>query len=156
VVCDLRWTTADIKRANSNTGDTVTETQVYSAITGKEIDEAELARTGERIFNLQRAILVRQGRRGRQNDRILDYFFSVPLQKGELFYNAAGLVPGKNGEFFSRVGCVLDKNEFENMKTEYYSHRGWDPATGLLTRAKLDDLGLQDVANDLAGRGLLK
>jgi aldehyde:ferredoxin oxidoreductase len=155
VVCDLRWTTTDINRAHGATGDTVTEAQIYSAITGKEIDEAELANIGERIFNLQRAILIRQGWRGRQSDSILDYFFSVPLQKGELFYNTAGLVPGKNGEFISRLGCVLDKNEFEKMKTEYYGYRGWDPASGLLTRAKLDSLALQDVGGDLAGRGFL-
>jgi aldehyde:ferredoxin oxidoreductase len=156
VVCDLRWTMADINRAHGGADDTVTEAQIYSAITGNEIDDVELAHTGERIFNLQRAILLRQGRQGRRSDGILDYFFSVPLQKGELFYNAEGLVPGKNGEIISRIGCVLDRNEFENIKTEYYALRGWDPVSGLPTRAKLDELDLNEVADDLAGRNLLK
>jgi aldehyde:ferredoxin oxidoreductase len=156
VVCDLRWTGAYLNRAYGATGDSVTEAQIYSAITGKETDEDELARAGERIFNLQRAIFSRQGWQGRQNDSLLDYYFTVPLQKGDVFINPEGLVPGKNGEIFSRIGCVLDKNEFENMKTEYYGYRGWDTATGRLTRAKLNELDLQDVANDLAVRGLLK
>ena len=82
--------------------------------------------------------------------------FNVPLQKGDVFINPNGLVPGKNGEIFSRIGCVLDKNEFENMKTEYYGHRGWDTATGMPTTAKLIDLDLKDVADDLVVRGHIK
>jgi aldehyde:ferredoxin oxidoreductase len=156
VLCDLRWTTADLNRAQDVTGDTVTAAQVYSAITGKEIDDAGLSQVGERVFNLQRAILIRQGWQGRQNDNVLDYYFTVPLQKGEVFIDPDGLVPGKNGDIYSRLGCVLDKVEFENMKTEYYGHRGWDTVTGLLTRDKLNELGLWDVAEDLSVRGLLK
>jgi aldehyde:ferredoxin oxidoreductase len=156
VVCDLRWTMADINRAKGATGDSVTEAQVYSAITGKEIDEAGLTLTGERIFNLQRAIFIRQGWQGRQNDSILDYFFTTPLKKGDVFISPESLVPGQNGEIFSRIGRVLDKNEFENMKTEYYGYRDWDTATGFPTRAKLNELDLKDVSDDLAVRGLIK
>jgi aldehyde:ferredoxin oxidoreductase len=156
VICDLRWTMTEVNRAIGLTGDTVNPAQVYSAVTGQEIDETELARIGERIFNLQRAILLRQGWPGRKGDSILDYFFTVPLQKGELFFNVDGLMPGKNGEIISRIGSVVDKNEFEKMKTEYYGYRGWDAATGLLKQAKLAELGLDDVAADLGGRGFLK
>ena len=74
VVCDLHWTTADLNGAQLAAGDSVTEEQVYSAITGKEIDSAALSLAGERVFNLQRAILIRQGWQGRQDDSILDYF----------------------------------------------------------------------------------
>ena len=156
VICDLRWTMTQVNRALGTTGDTVTEAQVYSAVTGKDVDDTEFARIGERIFNLQRAVLLRQGWQGRQGDSILDYFFTVPLQKGEMFFNADGLMPGKNGEIISRIGSVVDKNEFEKMKTDYYGYRGWDAATGLPTKAKLEELQLKDVAADLAGRGLVK
>jgi aldehyde:ferredoxin oxidoreductase len=111
---------------------------------------------GERIFNLQRAILLRQGWEGRKDDKIMDYFFTTPLKKGELFFNTDGLMPGKNGEIISRVGAVVEKDKFEQMKTEYYSLRGWDIESGLPTKAKLEELRLSDVAADLAGRGLLK
>jgi aldehyde:ferredoxin oxidoreductase len=156
VVCDLRWTMTQPARALGTTADTVTEAQVYSAVTGKEMDEAEFASIGERIFNLQRAILLREGRRGRQDDRIMDYFFTEPLKKGELFFNTDALMPGKNGEIISRVGAVVEKEKFEQMKTEYYGYRGWDAASGLPKKAKLEELQLKDIAADLNKRGLLR
>ena len=156
VVCDLRWTMAQVNRALGTSPDTVSEAQVYSAITGKEIDDAGLAAYGERIFNLQRAILLRQGWQGRKGDSILDYFFTEPLKKGEIFFNVDGLMPGKDGEIISRVGAIVDKDGFEQMKTDYYEHRGWDAATGFPKKSKLRELKLNDVADDLAKRGLLK
>jgi len=156
VICDLRWTMTLPNRVLGTTADTVSEAQVYSAITGKETDDTELARMGERVFNLQRAVLLREGRDGRKGDTILDYYFNSPLKHGEVFFKPDALMPGKNGEIISRVGSVVDKNEFEKMKTDYYGYRGWDAATGLPTKAKLEELQLKDVAADLAGRGLVK
>ena len=129
------------------------ESQVLSAITGKEIDEAGLNKIGERIFNLQRAILLRQGWPGRQGDRLLDYLYEEPLQL--VFFNPDCIVPGKNGEIVSRKGTKVDREEFENLKSEYYELRGWDVASGLLTETKLKELELGDVATDLKARGLL-
>ncbi len=156
VICDLRWTLSQIARTLGTTGDTVTEAQIYTAITGKDVDDTELVKMGERIFNLQRAILLRQGWGGRKGDKILDYYFTEPLKKAELFFNPDGLLPGRNGEIISRVGKVVEKDKFEQMMTEYYRLRGWEAASGLPTQAKLEDLQLNDVAVDLAGRGLLK
>jgi len=156
VLCDLRWTMTQSARVLGTTIDNIMESQVYSAITGKEIDDAELAKMGERIFNLQRAILLRQGWQGRKGDRIMDYLFTEPLKKGEMFFNADALMPGQNGEIISRVGAVIEKDKFEKMKTEYYGYRGWDAITGFPTKAKLTELKLDDVAADLAGRGLIK
>ena len=143
-------------RASAATEAPVTESEIYAAITGKETNETELYRKGERIFNLQRAILLRQGWPGRKGDKLLDYYHNVPLRKGELHLNVNGLAPGRNGEVTSKVGTVVDKDKFEDMKSEYYELRGWDVETGLPTRAKLAELQLDDVAADLAGRGLLK
>jgi aldehyde:ferredoxin oxidoreductase len=156
VLCDLRWTISQIARTLGKTGDTVTEAQIYSAITGQETTDTALAQMGERIFNLQRAILLRQGWRGKKDDTLMDYYFSTPLQKGELFFNAECLMPGRNGATISRAGAVVEKDKFETMKSEYYLLRGWDTATGLPNKSKLIELDLQDVAVDLAGRGLLK
>ena len=55
----------------------------------------------------------------------------------------------------SRKGEVVDRKKFEEMKEEYYKLRGWDVATGLQTRAKLQELELGDIASDLEQRGLL-
>jgi len=156
VVCDLRWTLTQIDRLLGTNGDTVMESQVYSAITGKETDDAEFARIGERIFNLQRAVLLREGWQGRQGDRLLDYLFTEPIKKDETFMSPDCIMPGKNGEATSKLGAVVDRDKFEEMKGEYYNLRGWDVETGLPTETKLQELQLGDVADDLASRGLLK
>jgi len=153
VLCDLRWPAMVIP---GGTGDSTLESRIYSAITGQETDEKELNKIGERICNLQRAILLRQGWRGRQDDQLLDYYHTVPLEKAEIFWNIDGLVPGKDGEIISKVGTVVDRDDFEKLKDEYYELRGWDVASGLPTEAKLAELGLQDIAGDLKGRGLVK
>ena len=41
------------------------------------------------------------------------------------------------------------------MTDEYYDLRGWDVITGLQTEAKLKELDLSDIADDLARRGLI-
>jgi aldehyde:ferredoxin oxidoreductase len=156
VICDLRWTMTQVNRILGTTGDNVFENQVYSAITGKEVDTAEFATIGERIFNLQRAILLRQGWGGRRGDRILDYFFTEPLKKDELFCNPQCIMPGKDGEIISKEGAVVDRDGFERMKDDYYALRGWDVETGFPTRAKLSELHLDDVAADLETQGLLR
>jgi aldehyde:ferredoxin oxidoreductase len=156
VICDLRWTMSHAARVLGTTGDIVSESQVYAAVTGKDSDDTEFARTGERIFNLQRAILLRQGWGGRQGDRIMDYFFTEPLKKGELFCNMECVMPGKDGEIISKEGAVVDREKFEGMKDDYYRLRGWDIATGFPTRAKLNGLGMADVAADLEKRGLVR
>jgi len=156
ILCDLRWPIIWAYHPGNHIGDPTLESQVFSAITGKEVDEAGLNKIGERIFNLQRAILLRQGWGGRKGDRLLDYLHQKPLREGELFFNLDCLAPGKDGEVISRKGAVVDREEFEKMKSEYYELRGWDVDSGLQTRAKLKELQLEDVARNLEKRGLLK
>ena len=43
-------------------------------------DEEGLNKIGERIFNLQRAIRMREGWGGRHGDRLLDAFHDIPKQ----------------------------------------------------------------------------
>ena len=69
--------------------------------------------------------------------------------------NPECLVPGKDGEIFSRKGMVLKRDGFERMKDEFYEIRGWDPRTGLQTRAKLEDLDLMDISEKAEAEGLL-
>ena len=151
VLCDRTWAAFPDGRAFDNT----LESRIISAITGRELDEIGLNQIGERIFNLQRAILLREGWGGRRGDELLDYFHEQPLKKGEIFFNADGLVPGKDGEIISRIGTILKREEFGNMKNEYYELRGWDINTGLPTDRKLKELLLDDITVDLKARDLL-
>ncbi len=153
VLCDLLYPVMDLPATEDHVGDPGLESQLLSAVTGDQIVEQGLDRIGERLFNLQRAILVREGHRGRGDDIVADYFFKEPLEFDHV--NTECLVPGKDGAPLSRKGEVLDRKAFEGMKDEFYSLRNWDVATGLQTRDALCDLGLQDVAQDLEHRGLL-
>jgi aldehyde:ferredoxin oxidoreductase len=134
-------------------GDPTLESKLLSAVTGKEVDEEGLYKIGERVFNLQRAILVREGHRGRDFDKLPDSCHTLPLE-----YDHADpecLVPGKDGEVLSLKGAVVDRQKFEKAKDEYYQIRGWDVATGLQTRANLEELDLAEIADDLERRGLI-
>ncbi len=64
------------------------------------------------------------------------------------------MAPGKDEKIISWKSAVLDRQEFEKMKDQFYQLRGWDVATGLQTKAKLIELGLAEVAKDLAQMGL--
>jgi aldehyde:ferredoxin oxidoreductase len=154
ILCDLKWPMAVNRSSEDGVGDPTLESQIYSAITGNEMGEEDLYRVGERNFNLQRAILLRQGWGGREGDKLMDYYHEVGLGD-DLFYNPECLAPGKNGEVISRKGAVVERSVFEEMKDEYYRLRSWDVATGLPTETKLRELDLDDVASDMKERKLL-
>jgi aldehyde:ferredoxin oxidoreductase len=153
ILCSYLFPIQFSKSAADHVGDPSVESKLLSAVTGEEVDEEGLYRAGERIFNVQRAILAREGHRGRDHDRISDHEFTKPL-KFDL-HNPGLLSPGEGREVVTKKGTVLDRDQFERMKDEYYALRGWDVATGLQTRAVLEDLGLGDMVEDLERRGLL-
>jgi aldehyde:ferredoxin oxidoreductase len=153
ILCDWIYPVSDNKYNEDHVGDPTIESRLFSAVTGIETDEAALYRMGETVFNQQRAVLIRDGRRGREDDRLPEDWHTEPLRKGVMDPDC--LVPDKNGEPVSRKGAVVDRQDFEQMKDEYYQIRGWDNTTGLQTRETLERLGLGDVADDLELRGLL-
>jgi aldehyde:ferredoxin oxidoreductase len=153
VLCSFLWPVLDIANSDDHVGDPSLESQILSAVTGEDIDEEGLYRIGERTFNLQRAILIREGHRGKQDDTIPEAWFTVPL-KGDPV-NPDCLVPGAGGQPTSRRGAVVDRAEFERTREEYYQLRHWDTATGFATRTRLRELGLGDTAQELVQRKLL-
>jgi len=154
ILCDFIWPVIYSPSTGDHVGDPTLESRLCAAVTGRDVDEEGLYGLGERIFNLQRAILVREGWKGREDDRLEEFNFTVPL-KSDTAGNPDCLVPGRNGETFSRKGMTVDREQFERMKDEYYAIRGWDVRTGLQKKARLEDLGLGDVAAELQNRGCL-
>lgn len=152
-LCDFVYPVMHSPKTPDHMGDPTLEGQIFSAVTGRELDEQDLMDIGERVYNLQRAIFTREGRRGRDDDAIEDFNFDKPLRSD--WGNAECLSPGKNGEPFPRVGLTIDRDGFEHMKDEFYSVRGWDVPTGFQTRSKLEELGLSDIADWLEGEGHL-
>ncbi|RLG39519.1 MAG: aldehyde ferredoxin oxidoreductase, partial [Thermoproteota archaeon] len=105
------------------------------ALTGIEElgSEKKLALAGERIYMLRRAFNAREGV-GKEADTLNPRFTEEPMPEG----------PGK--------GQVV---ELEVMLREYYEYRGLDWETGWPKRAKLEELGLGDVADELGRLGKL-
>ncbi len=151
ILCDFTWPVTHTI-GGDHIGDPSIDSRMLSAVTGREIDQQGLNRIGERVFNLQRAIHVREGHKGRRSDMIPEAFFTTPLKGNAM--NPKAQAPGKDGEITSRVGVVVDRAEFERMKDEYYELRGWDVASGLQTRKKLEELDLPEVAQALGGKRL--
>jgi aldehyde:ferredoxin oxidoreductase len=153
ILCDFLWPITWVRFSDDHVGDPTLESQVLSAITGEEIEEDELNRIGERVFNLQRAILLRQGWGGRKGDKLLDYLYEKPI--GYVRFDRECIVLGKDGAIASRQGEVVDREKFEEMKSEYYELRGWNVENGLPTEKKLKELELADIAAGLKENGLL-
>ena len=154
ILCDFIWPVIYSPFTEDRVGDPTLESRLFAAVTGRDLDEEGLYRIGDRTFNLQRAILIREGWRGREDDSLEEFNFTVPL-KGDTAGNSDAIVPGPEGETFARRGMVVDRGEFEGMKDEYYAIRGWDVGTGLQKKARLEELGLGDVAGELEKQGLL-
>ena len=153
MLCDWMFPLLDIPNSEDHIGDPALESKIVSAVLGNDLDEASLNRIGERVLNLQRAILAREGHRGRPDDRLPDEWHTSPLETHVADPDC--LAPGKNGEPISRVGAVVERQAFERMKDEYYQLRGWDVATGRQTEEKLREMQLDDIAHGLRQRGLI-
>jgi aldehyde:ferredoxin oxidoreductase len=154
VLCDMVWPISCVVHSKDHVGDPTLESQVFQTVTGKKMDENGLYRMGERVFNLQRAVLIREGHKGRQNDTLEESDFTVPIKFAP--DNPECVMPGKGGKIISRKGAVVDRDQFERMKDEYYMLRGWDITSGLQTKTKLRELGLQDIAEKLESIRLIK
>jgi len=102
----------------------------YTAATGIPMNEALLNDIGERIVNLERAVVVRDGRT-RKTDALPEFFFKEAIPDGD------------------QKGKKLDKKKFEKMKDKYYELRGWDVKTGLPRRSTLEKHGLKTMAEAL-------
>ena len=153
ILCDNVWPIAYVEHSDDHVGDPTLESKIFAAITGRDITENEFYLVGERLLNLQRAILTREGRSGKDGDTLPEACFSVPLVSER--QNSDCLFPGESGVVYSRKGALFEREKFSEMLSEFYELRHWDRETGLQTKSILEDLGLDDVAKDLEERGLL-
>jgi len=153
ILCDNIWPIAYVAHSDDHVGDPTLESKLFSAISGRDLSEDEFYQVGERVLNLQRATMIREGLRGKDDDILSEACFTVPLESERL--NPDCLFPGQNGEIISRKGAVFERDKFLNMLAEFYGLRGWNRESGLQTEVKLQELDLGDVARDLNKRGLL-
>jgi aldehyde:ferredoxin oxidoreductase len=128
VLCDREHTRVFSMQTADHKADTALMSKLFSAVTGYETSEQELDQSGERVFNLLRAIDIRNSDRSRQTDDAVARSLAFPAFTD---------------------GVVLDVDKFARVLDHYYKARGWNPANGYPTRARLEALGLQDIADGL-------
>ena len=153
-LCDFGWPIMDSFNTDDHTGDPTLESKLLSAVTGMHTDEAGLDLYGERIFNLQRAVLLREGWKAKDDDVPADFNFTEPLVFDPL--NPRLIVPGPTEEPVSVKGKVVGRGEFEAMRKEFYELRDWDSQSGLQKAVLLERLGMSDVAKELRKKALVK
>jgi aldehyde:ferredoxin oxidoreductase len=100
-------------------------------VTGWDTTHEEILRVGERIANLRLAFAVKHGNNP-----------------------AARTMPGRmRGAPPQPVGPNEGRTvDADLMRAEWFEEAGWDPVTALPSRAKLESLGLSDVADALGVR----
>jgi aldehyde:ferredoxin oxidoreductase len=144
VLCDWLYPMFIGQGRQDRMGDTAAESKLLSAVTGIEYSEKELDCIGERIWNLQRAIMVREGRT-RKEDTLHESYF----RKGNIERR-------KKDEMRDHTNVTSDQTKpiprrtFEKAKEAYYKIRGWDEKTGYPTRENLINLGLDEIAEQLS------
>ncbi|MBW2193587.1 MAG: hypothetical protein JRF27_07355 [Deltaproteobacteria bacterium] len=151
LLCDSAWPIMVSWNTPDRVGDPTLESRTFSAVTGIETDEAGLNQYGERIFNLQRGILLREGLQPETDDVPAAFNFTDPVEY--VFMNPDVIVPGPGEEVISRKRKTLEQDEYDTMKKEFYDLRGWDSGSGLQEAETLDRLGLSDLVQDLSSMG---
>ncbi|MEA1905272.1 MAG: aldehyde ferredoxin oxidoreductase C-terminal domain-containing protein, partial [Candidatus Hadarchaeota archaeon] len=96
--------------------------RIMTLTTGWNFSSEEITKAGERIYNLERLLAVRDGIR-RKDDTLPPRILNETLPQG----------PSKN--------IKLSKENLDRMLDEYYKLRGWDKG-GKPTEGKLKELGI--------------
>ena len=151
-MCDWVWPYL-IEYASPTTDDTAPtpeyEPQFFKAVTGIELSYQDSLDLGHKIFTLDRAIWMLQGRT-RDQEVFAEYVYNVPT-------SAPYFLPAyENGEWHYSVCLdrVLDRERFEDVKTRLYAMQGWNEQ-GCPTRETLESFDLGEVADALEAAGIL-
>lgn len=137
-LCDFAWPLTYSFSKPGHVGESDLEAKLFTAVTG--IDGGEIEKCLERVVNIQRIIMINEGRKVPDDDYPPGVNFTEPLPPGP-----PGMVPGPGGKPVSVAGKVLDRDKFAGMLKEYYRLRGWDEDTGIPRAETLKALGLDDL-----------
>jgi len=118
--------------------------EACSAVTGIEFSLKEFHQAMRRNYALYKALNAREGF-SRKDDVFPERWFD-PLETTD------------RGTMYLRdyFGTRLSREDCEKLLDDYYDERGWDVKTGIPTEKTLLELGLEDVAQDLKKRGIIK
>jgi len=105
--------------------------RLVSTATGEDFTWQDMLDAGDRVYTVEYAMQRRFGL-GRKDDMVPDRFFDEPTPDGDF----------------------VDREKYGQMLDEYYALRGYDQE-GRPTRAKLEALGIPEIADDLERRGAI-
>jgi aldehyde:ferredoxin oxidoreductase len=106
--------------------------EVIEAATGLKLNGKDVRKIGERIINIERAFLIREGIR-KEHDTLPKRFLEEPIPSGI-----------SKGSIF----------ELEIMLNEYYEERKWNKKTGIPYKEKLKELDLGNVIEQFEKIGI--
>ena len=107
--------------------------KLYNLVTGIEMTAEELGVVGERINTLAKLINVREGF-SRKDDTLPWKVMNQPIPD-------AGIAKG----------ALVTQEELDLLLDDYYQARGWN-VEGIPTKAKLQELGMQDYQTIVEGK----
>lgn len=105
--------------------------ELYSSATGIEKTPQQLKLAGEKAWNVQKMLNMREGH-DKSHDKPPRQWFQ-PLIEGEKKYVVT--------DYYRRR--TLTEEDLERTLRDYYEERGWNPETGTPTEDKLRQLGLK-------------
>jgi aldehyde:ferredoxin oxidoreductase len=141
-------------------GDLSLESKFYSAVTGDQLKMEELDKLAEGVWNLQRALTIRdwqtrdmRGAEGYRGGAMGDEGgdFKGHDNFSALYYKKPLMYGSKDS---SKYSAPLKRDECERAKSMFYREMGWD-INGAPTRKTLESFNLKDVADKLDQDGLL-
>lgn len=113
------------------------EARLFALGTGTQWAPEEFEKAAARVYNLERALLVRHWGRDRSIDEmVLPYF-----DRTESYVNP--FLDKRHG---------LDRGKFKKVLDRFYTLHGWDVETGQPTKDRLVSLGLKDVYEKMTDR----
>ena len=112
--------------------------ELYAAVTGIELTPAQLMKSSERAWTIGKMLSVREGF-NRKDDKPPEAWFQPLVREGKEY---------RITDYHE--GTALTREDVERFLDDYYDERGYDKQTGLPTREKLKELGLESMAVELA------
>ncbi|MFC1939366.1 aldehyde ferredoxin oxidoreductase C-terminal domain-containing protein [Chloroflexota bacterium] len=110
---------------------------LYSAVTGINLTTAQLMEVSERAWTIGKLLNVREGF-NRKDDKAPEAWFKPLVQEGKEY-----CITDYHDD------SVLTREDVERILDDYYDERGYDKASGIPTRKKLKELGLEGMAEVL-------
>ena len=112
---------------------------LYTAATGVPMTVDELLKAAERAYNMYRFINVREGFT-RKDDQLPERWISEPIKIGN--EKEAPLM-----DYFKTK--TITREDVDKILDDYYDEHGWGIKTGIPTKEKLIELGLEEAAQEL-------